>query len=165
MSNGGPRAGIYQKRGELRQRVGVATYRGLVLAREWPLESFLELGALPGAVPCARLHARLLMAEWHLTRLSENVEILVSELVTNAVTASRSLDQAFPVRLWLRSDNERVLILVWDASPHMPTCLDTADDAENGRGLLLVEALSDRWDWYVTPEPGGKVVWAAVAPA
>jgi anti-sigma regulatory factor (Ser/Thr protein kinase) len=165
MSNGGPRAGIYQKRGELQQGVGVATYRGLVLAREWPLESFLELGALPGAVPCARLHARLLMAEWHLGRLCENVEILVSELVTNAVTASRPLDQAIPVRLWLRSDNERVLILVWDASPHGPTCLDTADDAENGRGLLLVEALSDRWDWYVTPEPGGKVVWAAVAPA
>ncbi len=95
----------------------------------------------------ARLHARLLMVDWHLARLSENVEILVSELVTNAVTASRSLGQAFPVRLWLRSDTERVLILVWDASPHMPTCLDTADDAENGRGLLLVEALSDRWDW------------------
>ena len=134
------------------------------MARESPLESFLELGAPPGAVPCARLHARLLMVEWHLARLSENVEILVSELVTNAVTASRSLDQAFPVRLWLRSDTERVLILVWDASPHMPTCLDTADDAENGPGAAACEALSDRWDWYVTPEPGGKVVWAAVAP-
>jgi hypothetical protein len=31
---------------------------------QWPLQSFLELGALPGAVPCARLHTRHLLWEW-----------------------------------------------------------------------------------------------------
>src|SRR6266851_4054355 len=59
------------------------------VAGQWPLRSFLELGALPGAVPCARLHARELMWEWRLTGLGDDVEILVSELVTNAVAASR----------------------------------------------------------------------------
>ncbi len=58
------------------------------VAGQWPLRSFLELGALPGAVPCARLHARELMWEWALTGLGGDVEILVSELVTNAVAAS-----------------------------------------------------------------------------
>ena len=50
----------------------------------WPLRSYLELGALPTAVPCARLHARQLVWEWGLNGLAANTELLVSELVTNA---------------------------------------------------------------------------------
>jgi len=47
--------------------------------------SHLVLGALPSAVPCARLHAKLVLAEWGLKALAETAELLVSELVTNAV--------------------------------------------------------------------------------
>jgi len=54
----------------------------------WPLRSYLELGALPTAVPCARLHARQLVWEWGLNGLAANTELLVSELVTNAVKAT-----------------------------------------------------------------------------
>jgi hypothetical protein len=60
-----------------------------------PLRSYLELGALPTAVPCARLHARHLMWEWGLMRLTADIELAVSELVTNAVRtpcAGRSVD-------------------------------------------------------------------------
>jgi anti-sigma regulatory factor (Ser/Thr protein kinase) len=132
---------------------------------EWPLRSFLPLGALPGAVPCARLHARQLMWEWGLAESSDDVELLTSELVTNAVQASRRLAQPSAVRLWLRSDTARVLILVWDASPQPPVRVDAAGDAEGGRGLLLVDTISDRWDWYATQQPdGGKLVWALSAP-
>jgi len=130
------------------------------MAGDWPLQDYLELGALPGAVPCARLHAHHLLWEWGLAALSENTEILVSELVTNAVRASLSLQRAFPVRLWLLSDSERVLILVWDAHPRLPVRMDISEDAENGRGLLLVEALSDQWGSYATHQKGGKAVWA-----
>jgi hypothetical protein len=49
-------------------------------AVRWPLRTFLELGALPGAVPCARLHARNVLAEWGLTVFSESTGLLVSEL-------------------------------------------------------------------------------------
>ena len=48
----------------------------------------LELGAFPGAVPCARLHARQMLWEWRLTGLSDIAELLISELVTNAVQIS-----------------------------------------------------------------------------
>jgi hypothetical protein len=95
-------------------------YQGTGMDSEWPLQDFIELGALPGAVPCARLHARQLMWEWGLTRLSESVELLVSELVTNAMNASRAMERITPVRLWLLTDKTRVLILVWDASPQAP---------------------------------------------
>ena len=55
----------------------------------WPLRSFLELGALPSAVPCARLHARQLLWEWGLhTALGDSAELLVAEIVTNAIQVS-----------------------------------------------------------------------------
>ena len=45
----------------------------------WPLQSRLELAALPGAVPCARLHTRQLLWEWRLVALAETIELLVSD--------------------------------------------------------------------------------------
>ena len=132
-------------------------------ARQWPLQSSLELGALPGAVPCARLHTRQMLWEWRLTGLSDIIELLISELVTNAVQISRADAQTTPVRLWVLADRTRVLILVWDSSPLPPVRMSTSEDDENGRGLLLVETLSTRWDWYFPPQQnGGKVVWALV---
>ena len=129
---------------------------------QWPLQDFLELGALAGAVPCARLHTRQVLWEWGLRNLGESAELLVAELVTNAVKASRAMTQAFPVRLWLASDSAQVLILVWDASPQPPVRMDTSDEAENGRGLMLVEAISEQWGWYFREDNDGKVVWATM---
>jgi anti-sigma regulatory factor (Ser/Thr protein kinase) len=66
------------------------------MAGEWPLETFLELGALPTAVACARWHTKLVLREWGLTKFSERVELLVSELSTNAAKASQSPDRILP---------------------------------------------------------------------
>jgi anti-sigma regulatory factor (Ser/Thr protein kinase) len=129
----------------------------------WRHRSFLELGALPSGVPCARLHARQVTWEWGLAALRQDIELLVSELVTNAILASGVLGQGTAVRLWLLSDGTQVLIMVWDAKKQPPVRLDSGPDAESGRGLLLVEALSHQWSWYPTTEPSGKVVWALLA--
>jgi anti-sigma regulatory factor (Ser/Thr protein kinase) len=137
------------------------------MAYPWPLSSYLELGALPTAVPCARLHARHLLWEWGLNGLSASGELLVSELVTNAVQATAGRDgQAVCLRL--SGDNARVLIEVWDADPRPPAPRDLGEDGipdlgeEGGRGLFLVAALSTCWDWYATQDPPGKVVWCVV---
>jgi anti-sigma regulatory factor (Ser/Thr protein kinase) len=127
---------------------------------DWPLRSFLELGALPGAVPCARLHARQLAWEWGLDALGYDTAVLVSELVTNAVAAARAVRPVWPVRLWLLSDAAQIAILVWDASPHPPVPVGADAAAESGRGLLLVEAISSQWGWYPAGDTIGKVVWA-----
>jgi hypothetical protein len=50
-----------------------------------------------------------------------------------------------------------------DGDPRPPVRIDTDELNERGRGLLLVEALSDQWNWYVPPELGGKVVSALVS--
>jgi anti-sigma regulatory factor (Ser/Thr protein kinase) len=125
----------------------------------WPLRSFLELGALPGAMPCARLHTRHLLWEWQLTALADTAELLVSEIITNAIQVTQADARTAPVRLWLLADRARLLILVWDASPLPPVRMRTGGDAENGRGLLLVDTLSTRWDHFPHPS-GGKSVWA-----
>lgn len=137
-------------------------------ADRWPLQSFLELGALDGAVPSARLHARHVVWEWGLAALADDTELVVSELVTNGVQASRAMTHA-AIRLWLASDRLRVLICVWDASPQPPVRMDADEDAEHGRGLLLVEALSERWGWFPAEPDGaspaghqGKFVWAVM---
>jgi anti-sigma regulatory factor (Ser/Thr protein kinase) len=130
------------------------------MARQWPVGDFLELGALDGAVPCARLHARNILWEWRLTPLTQAVEQVVSEMVTNSVAAARAMPQIEPVRLWLLSDTRKVLVLVWDANPQPPALVEVDEYAESGRGLFLVQAFSERWGSYPTPQMGGKVIWA-----
>jgi anti-sigma regulatory factor (Ser/Thr protein kinase) len=132
------------------------------MADLWPLQSFLELGPLASAVPRARQHVRQRLWEWSITDSRENAELVVSELLTNAVRATRAAELVAPVRLWLLSDLGSVLILVWDSSPQTPVRIDASGEAENGRGLLLVEAISVRWSWYVPRHLGGKVVWAQI---
>jgi anti-sigma regulatory factor (Ser/Thr protein kinase) len=141
-------------------RAGAA--RAAPFVAQWPYQTFLELGALAGAVPSARLHARLVLLEWGLAALSDDIEVMVSELVTNGVRASRAMAQA-AVRIWLVSDLRQVVVFVWDASPLSPARADPGADAESGRGLLLVEALSDRWG-YFGYDGDGKVVWAQMTP-
>jgi len=126
----------------------------------WPLQDFLELGALLSAVPCARLHARQVIWEWGIGNLGDSTELLVTELIANAVRVSREMTRASAVRLWLLSDSAQILILVWDASPQPPVLMDVTDEAEHGRGLMLVEAVSEQWGWYSREDGNGKFVWA-----
>jgi anti-sigma regulatory factor (Ser/Thr protein kinase) len=136
------------------------------------LESYLSLGAFAEAVPCARLHARLIVCEWGLNELAETVELLVSEIATNAVLASAQVDGSWfggrrasgkpPVRLWLQSDGRSVVISVWDGNEGAPQVQEPLPDDEHGRGLLLVESLSEECGIYRLEGATGKVVWARV---
>jgi anti-sigma regulatory factor (Ser/Thr protein kinase) len=142
-------------------------------ARSWPLRCYLELRAVPVAVPIARRHVRNILQKWQIRALADTVELLVSEIVTNAVSASASVtgqqdepgQQAgmLPVRLWLASDRHVVTIRVWDADHHRPRAQDAEPDTETGRGLLLVEALSAQWGCHVVEGQNGKIVWAVCA--
>ena len=128
----------------------------------WRLCSFLELGALPSAVPCARRHARRVARQWGLDKVGDDLELLVSELVTNAIAATRAAGSASPVRMWLLSDATLVAVLVWDASPQPLVRVQVDEAAEGGRGLLLIEAISQQCGWYPLSAKVGKVIWAAL---
>jgi anti-sigma regulatory factor (Ser/Thr protein kinase) len=123
-------------------------------------------------VPCARLHARQITWEWGLAPLAETVELVVSEIVTNAIQASASAvgDRRGSgacglsvVRLRLATDRRRVLVQVWDGCPSKPQRQRPGSDLESGRGLLLIEALSTEWGTYAPPGSRGKTVWCVIA--
>ncbi len=135
--------------------------------QSWPLETHLPLHALPTAPGCARDHVRAVAREWGLSGLAETAELLVSELVTNAVHASGRPDvgadkAAVPVvQLWVVTDGISLVIYVWDNSDAMPVRQDAGPDQMGGRGLMLVEALGK--DWGVYEKDGGIVVWVILA--
>ncbi|HLX48666.1 MAG TPA: ATP-binding protein [Streptosporangiaceae bacterium] len=140
----------------------------------WPLRSYLELGALPGAVPCARLHTRHVLWEWHLEELADAAELVVSELVTNGQRASARITGSRyegvwrpgspPIRLWLCAGRRQVLVQVWDGDDRLPEPQGFDLEAESGRGLLLVESLCADWGAYRLEGSSGKAVWAAITP-
>jgi len=136
---------------ELDSGAGTATH-------VWPLVSFLEFGALPTAAGCARLHTKNVLLEWKLHAVVEDAELLVSELVTNALQASWSRDDRPPVTLRLLANRERLLIEVWDRSPVEPLACEADLSSEDGRGLGIVAALSDRWS-FRRVSSSLKVVW------
>jgi anti-sigma regulatory factor (Ser/Thr protein kinase) len=126
------------------------------------LRAVLDLGAVPTAPGCARAWTRQILREWRLDDLSEAAEGIVSELVTNAMLASRQLVSPVIV-LVLTFGRGELAILVRDFCPGIPQPQQAGADDESGRGLLLVEFMSDRSGWY-PPKDGtpGKAVWAVL---
>jgi anti-sigma regulatory factor (Ser/Thr protein kinase) len=113
---------------------------------------FLEpQDAAPGR---ARRLARKALARWDLEEMSDSVELLISELVTNAV---RYAERPVTLRL-LRTDVLRCE--VGDDSPQLPRQRRARDTDEGGRGLFLVNRLARRWG--ATRLSTGKVVWFEV---
>lgn len=135
------------------------------------IQSVLAIAALPTATPCARLHARTIAREWGLADLADTIELIVSELVTNAVRASMDQDDRprytegtglACIHLRLSTDRKAALIEVWDENFGLPTPTEPDLDDESGRGLMLVDTLALRWGWDLAPSGRGKIVWALV---
>ncbi len=113
----------------------------------WPLISKLELGPLPTAPGCGRDHARHVLIEWGLTHLVDDAVLVVSELLTNAVQASRSLPTPTPIvlRLLANPAARQVVVEAWDqALESFDLTPKAANGVEHGRGLAVVAALSCR---------------------
>ncbi|MER5632679.1 ATP-binding protein [Streptomyces nitrosporeus] len=133
--------------------------------------------ALPSryeAVRGARKFTRTTLTSWDLGDRFDDVALVVSELVTNALRHGLPCDPAPErsegcVRLHLMRWTSRLICAVRDHSEESPVAGEAADSAESGRGLFLVEAFSDSWGWHPSPAPAGgapaegtrgKVVWA-----
>ncbi|MFJ6085927.1 ATP-binding protein [Streptomyces sp. NPDC092369] len=119
------------------------------------------------AVGEARRFTRRTLDQWDTGERFDDVCLVVSELVTNALrhalpgTCVR-VDHAAPVRLHLMRWTERLVCAVRDPSQDSPVARETDDfSAESGRGLFLVDSFSDSWGWHpLAGTLGGKVVWA-----
>ena len=127
-----------------------------------PPHAVLDLGAVPTAPGCARAWTREILWEWGAAGLADTAELLASELVTNSLKASAGLDRA-AIRLVLTIDKGELAILVRDSNPGVPLAVQPGPDDESGRGLLIVEQLSDRCGWYpLHGQQHAKVTWAVI---
>jgi anti-sigma regulatory factor (Ser/Thr protein kinase) len=130
-----------------------------------PPRAFLDLGAVLTAPGCARAWTREILWEWGAAELADTAELLASELVTNSLEACVGLDLA-AIRLVLTLDKGELAILVRDSHPGVPLAVQPGADDESGRGLLIVEQLSDRCGWYPLNDPEhAKVTWAVLTAA
>jgi anti-sigma regulatory factor (Ser/Thr protein kinase) len=119
----------------------------------------LDLAALDTAPGCGRGWVRAVLREWGRPELVDLAELLVSELVTNALRASAKAGVP-ALRLAIATDRHRVMISVRDFAPGAPAPRRPGDDEDSGRGLLLVGELAERFGWHPSPDGGpGKVVW------
>jgi anti-sigma regulatory factor (Ser/Thr protein kinase) len=132
------------------------------------LAASLRLIAVPSAVASSRMFVRHTLDRWNLTEETENATLIMSELATNAITASGITDpdpkpwqikEEHVIGVQLQVVHGRLFAEVWDRTPEAPVRQNPDFNAISGRGLLLVEAYAERWDIY-RPFVGGKVVWA-----
>lgn len=135
------------------------------------LTSGLTLAAVPTAVRLARLFVRQRLSLWGLSQFINDAELVLSELVTNAMNATGTTNPRprwselnnlalITVRLVVTADS--LVIEVWDRDPRPPVLKQPEEADEAGRGLLIVGALCRRWDYFF-PESGGKAVWGELA--
>lgn len=128
----------------------------LLLARTRALDTdhvaTWDLPSDPAIVSDARTYACGQLAVWGLEDVAFTTELIVSELVTNAIRYGKS-----PIQL--RMIHQTTLTCeVFDASSTAPHLRRARIFDEGGRGLLLVAQLTDRWGTRHTRE--GKVIWA-----
>lgn len=124
------------------------------------------LSVLPGtpeSVRAARRMACQVLGDGH--PAEDTVQLVVSELVTNAIVHSKSGAPGGTVTVALCPGQGGLLVQVRDdGGPSEPRLTSVADDqedgAEQGYGLLLVEALADRWGSIRSPD--GRITWCRI---
>lgn len=111
-----------------------------------------QLSAESWQVAVVRARVRETLARWGLHQLADSAELVVSELVTNAVRHATG-----PIEVQVLLLDQIVSFSVGDAKTPLPRLRRTSFDDEGGRGLQLVSLLGHRWGARATPT--GKVVW------
>ncbi|GAA2261808.1 MULTISPECIES: ATP-binding SpoIIE family protein phosphatase [Kitasatospora] len=114
-----------------------------------------ELSVGDAEVRRSRALVREQLAAWQLTALADTAELLVSELVTNAVRVARDHVQLQLIRV------DKLLVEVSDDNHNLPSLEPAESMDESGRGLHLVSKLSERWG--TARKAVGKVVWFELA--
>jgi anti-sigma regulatory factor (Ser/Thr protein kinase) len=104
----------------------------------------------------ARRATRSHLQDWHVPApVVDDALIVVSELVTNAVRHAG--DESDTLELELARSGDHLRVALSDGSTASPSPRSASHVAEDGRGMAILAALSDRWG--IEPHNGGKQVW------
>jgi len=112
----------------------------------------------PAIVATVRSDAANRLRAVNLTPVQDDVELLLTELITNVILHART-----PFEVHLTPVGAGVRVEVIDGSPTMPAAGSFGTGALSGRGLALVQSMSKRWGAHHNTD-GGKTVWFEVAP-
>lgn len=115
---------------------------------------------VPEAVGAVRRFVTRVLQEWGEDQIVPDAALATSEMATNAVTHAHS-----PFRVFLHRSSDVVLIAIKDARVGSPRAHVAGSQDPSGRGLMIVEAVADRWGCDTLEN--GKVIWAefVVSPA
>jgi anti-sigma regulatory factor (Ser/Thr protein kinase) len=119
-------------------------------------ECALELEAHPYRIQQIRRIVSAQLRYWRLDPLIDAASTGISELLANVHRHARP-DKQCAVKLTLATD--RLTVAVADHDPRLPHLQPMEPTATTGRGLSMVEAMSDSWGTDLLPDDGGKVVW------
>jgi Histidine kinase-like ATPase domain len=124
-------------------------------------------GTDAGSVRAARDFTLATLHRWDAAERGEDIAIVVTELLSNALRhalpSPGDPPPRRPVRLGLLQPGSCVLCAVADPSRTVPVPQGPGSLTETGRGLQIIRALSDIWGYTVLGD-AGKVVWAAFIP-
>ncbi|MYW50843.1 ATP-binding protein [Streptomyces sp. SID8376] len=113
-----------------------------------------------------RSFTRDTLGDWSLQQCSDDAALVMTELAANAVTHAAARCPGEPdVRLGFRLEPAHLLLTVTDPDDRPPVRRPPGGDAdleEHGRGLRIVDALSEAWGWFPAV-PAGKTVWARLS--
>ncbi|MBC6465702.1 ATP-binding protein [Actinomadura alba] len=119
----------------------------------------------PESVTFARHFTRTTLERWNMGHLVDDVGLVVTELVTNALRHSlppRLAEPAGAIHLRLIWQSPYLLCGIQDTGHDLPCRREPDFIGETGRGLHIVESFSNMWGWARLS--GGKVVWALFCP-
>jgi hypothetical protein len=95
--------------------------------------------------------------------LTADAEAIASEIVTNALATVSPASAGLTIVHAIHATATGLRISVWDIGPGQPRPAQADSDAETGRGLAIIDALTNcNWGWWLTPASGGKVVYATL---
>jgi anti-sigma regulatory factor (Ser/Thr protein kinase) len=117
--------------------------------------SSIRLDAVLTAVSLSREFIRQTLRLWQLADQIDSADLVVSELVTNAIKSKAH----HVIGVQLRLAGASLYVEVWDRGDGSPVIPEQTLDAEGGRGLFLVGSISKRWGIH-RPAVGGKTVWS-----
>lgn len=126
-------------------------------------EAVFRLSRSRRSVPRARAALQAVLGEWSVDEEgAENALLVASELVTNAVRVAVPQGRLVEVRGRYEPGSGLLTLEVSDAGDGVPEVRVPEDDETCGRGLLLVQALAERWGVRGRAGGVGKTVWAEV---
>lgn len=128
---------------------------GCMTRKPWEL----SFPAEPAEVGAVRRAMRLCLRRWGLSSVADAAETCVSELVANVI---RHVGEGTPSTLVVRMNGTHVRVALRDpATQALPTLVHAGPDNESGRGMAMLEAVSDRWGVLLGAD--SKLVWCDLA--